>query len=69
MGAGGVCVGAGAVGDGGNGILPPSDCSKRFQNLASSLVRLSCVNDASLAATTAIALSAKKNFIVIYIVK
>jgi hypothetical protein len=61
---GGVPVGVGAVGDGGNGILPPSDCNKRPQNMASS-----CANFSSPAAAKAMVLIAipacKKNFIVL----
>ena len=48
-----VPVGAGAVGDGGNGILPPSDRNKRFQNLTSSCDKFSCFNVALLAETKA----------------
>ena len=70
VGVGGVPVGDGAVGDGGNGILPPSDCSKRFQNLASSCAKFSCRNVASPAETKARVPNAipacKKNFIVVY---
>ena len=81
MGAGGFTVGAGgltagvgafgAVGAPGPGILPPSDCNKRFQNLASSCDKLSFVNVASPAEkTTAIVPNAipacKKNFIVMF---
>ena len=45
VGATGAVGGTGVpVGAGGNGMLPPSDRKKRFQNLASSCDKFSCFN-------------------------